>query len=245
MRTYLFLLAAVLTAGLSAQTVYVDIDNATPGDGTSWATAYNNLNDALLGADAGAEVWIAAGTYVTPDTASFFIDKELTVRGGFAGTETSADDADPAANLTILSGDVMGNDPDLTYDSTRFDDNNRVLFITDTNDVSAYTVTLDGLIIEHGGIAADNDDSFNDLSGGGLRSYARVNVTRTTFRNNFARNGGAIFIRFGSSSGSVFDSLTVSNNFVGNNRAIYVRDNDGVTFMNSEFMKVTPSLSRT
>lgn len=68
-------------------------------------------------------MWIAAGTYVTPDTASFFIDKELTVLGGFAGTETNADAADPDANPTILSGDVLGNDGTMGFDSLLYLDN--------------------------------------------------------------------------------------------------------------------------
>lgn len=235
MKLSLFLLAVLLTAGLSAQTIYVNIDNATPGDGTSWATAYTNLNDALLGAAAGAEVWIAAGTYVTPDTASFFIDKELTVLGGFAGTETSADAADPDTNPTILSGDVMGNDGEMGFDSLLFADNNRILFITDTADVSAYTVTLDGLSFVHGGIAEDTDD-FNTNAGAGLSSYAKLSASRLKFSANYSRVGAALFVRFPSTNGSVFDDIEVSDNFTAGQRTIYIRDNIGVEFKNSSFM---------
>jgi len=234
MKLYFFLLTAVFTAGLSAQTVYVNIDNATPGDGTSWATAYTNLNDALLGAAAGAEVWIAAGTYVTPDTASFFIDKELTVRGGFAGSETSADAADPDANPTLLSGDVMGNDGDMGFDSVLYVDNNRVLFITDTSDAGAYTVTLDGLSIVHGAISTEIGD-FNADAGGGLRSYAKLNASRLKFSSNYARAGAAIFVRFRNTDGSVFDDIEVGNNFSAGQRTIYIRDNFNVEFKNSSF----------
>ena len=235
----LLLLAALCCCAslLRAQTVYVNGGNPTPGDGTSWATAYTDLNEALLGAPAGAEVWIAAGTYVTPDTASFFIDKELTVLGGFAGTETSADAADPVANETILSGDVLGNDPEMTYDSTLFDDNNRVLFITDTSETSAYVVRLDGLTVTHGAIARaqGEDDSFNDFGGGGLRSYARLNATRLKFTNNYAAAGSAVFVRFASSNGTLLDGIELDNNFTAAFRAVYVANNDGMTITNSVF----------
>ncbi|TXF88247.1 T9SS type A sorting domain-containing protein [Neolewinella aurantiaca] len=235
MRSLIFLLAAFCLAGLNAQTIYVDIDSPTPGDGTSWATAYSDLNQALLDAPAGAEVWIAAGTYVTPDTASFYIDKELTVLGGFAGTETSADAADPEANPTILSGDVLGNDGEMGFDSTLYVDNNRVLFVTDTTDDGAYTVTLDGFSIVHGGISTEIG-SFNEDAGAGLRTYAKLNASRLKFSRNYGRNGSALFIRFRSTNGSVFDDVEFSNNFTFVNRAIYIRDNIGIEFKNSTFI---------
>ena len=236
MKSLLFSVCCVLSCALTAQVVYVDAANTTPGDGTSWDAAYTNLNDALLAAPAGSSVWIAAGTYVTPDSASFFIDKELTVLGGFAGDETDAAAADPSANETILSGDVMGNDPAMGFDSTAFDDNNRVLFVTDTAATSRYTVTLDGLTLTNGAVAqAQGDGDFNDFTGGGLRAYARVNASRLKFTRNYARSGAAIFLRFGNSSNSVFDSIEVVDNHTADFRVIYVRDNDGVSFTNSDF----------
>ena len=232
----LFACLFVSTLSLSAQ-VYVDIDAADGGDGTSWATAYNDLNLALLEAAPGSSVWIAAGTYVTPDSTSFFIDKELTVLGGFAGDETDAGDADPDANVTILSGDVDGNDG-MTFDSLSYVDNNRVLFITDTAEVSAYTVTLDGFTISNGGIAmiGGPDDSILLTSGGGLLTFARLNASRLRFTRNFSELGSAIGMIFPTVNGSVFDDITLEGNSSFTNRQIYSNSVADVTIQNSTFI---------
>jgi len=233
----LFAFLSVFSLSLSAQ-VFVDADaTAGAGDGTSWANAYTNLNDALLAATAGSSVWIADGTYTTPDSASFFIDKELTVLGGFNGTETEATAADPAANETILSGDVMGNDVPGTYDSLAFLDNNRVLFIQDTNEVSAYTVTLDGLTISNGGIAADQveGESLVLFSGGGIRTFARTNASRLKFTQNRANFGSALAAIFGSADGSTFDEITLEGNFSSNSHQFYINSANEITVSNSEF----------
>ena len=234
-----FLLLAflgVFTLGLNAQ-VYVDADATGAGDGTSWADAYTNLNDALLAAPAGSSVWIADGTYTTPDTASFFIDRELTVLGGFNGTETEASAADPATNETILSGDVMGNDVAGVYDSVAFLDNNRVMFILDEEDESSFTVTLDGLTFTNGGIALDQPDGepLTAFAGGGLRTYARVNASRLKFTANRANFGSAIAAVFNSANGSTFDEITLEGNVSSFGHQFYINDVHDVTVANSEF----------
>lgn len=232
----LFAFLSVFTLSLSAQ-VFVDADATGSGDGTSWADAYTNLNDALLAADSGASVWIADGTYTTPDTASFFIDKELTVLGGFNGTEADAGSADPATNVTILSGDVMGNDIAGVYDSMAYADNNRVLFIQDTNDVSAYTVTIDGLTFANGAIAADllDGESLLGFSGGGLLTFARINASRLNFTANRANFGSAFAAIFNTADSSVIDDISLTGNFSSGNHQFYVNTVNAMTVSNSEF----------
>ena len=61
------------------------------------------------------ELWVAAGTYkptsITTDRAATFqLVDGVAVYGGFAGTETTRDQRNPATNLTILSGDIDNND---------------------------------------------------------------------------------------------------------------------------------------
>ena len=71
-------------------------------DGSSWATAKATVQaaiDALL-ALRGGEVWVAEGTYVEHLTLGAWIH----VYGGFAGTEATRSQRDPAAHLTVLDG---------------------------------------------------------------------------------------------------------------------------------------------
>ena len=93
--------------------VYVDGSAAGLNDGTSWANAYTDLQDAL--AASGNEVWVATGTY-TPTTpngdsaVTFQLRDGLSVYGGFVGGEATRGERDPATNVTVLSGDLNGDD---------------------------------------------------------------------------------------------------------------------------------------
>ena len=89
--------------------VYVDVNNPPGGDGTSWETAFQDLQDGLdlvlsFGGD-GDQVWVAEGTYLPTEllsggetrTATWRLTEGHRVFGGFTGTETSFDQRDPSA----------------------------------------------------------------------------------------------------------------------------------------------------
>lgn len=115
MKKKLLLLCFLVFGFTQAQTVvYVDIDATGNNDGTSWANAYNSLHDALNNTNiAGAEVWIAEGTY-TPSSAStpFINQYGLHIYGGFVGTEAAKFERtlDPWLHPVYLSGDINGDD---------------------------------------------------------------------------------------------------------------------------------------
>jgi hypothetical protein len=118
--------ASVATAPEPSQrlgaTLYVDDDAPQGGDGRSWRSAHRYLQDALLAARGGgvAEIRVAQGTYkpdrgrgMVPDdqNSAFDLVNTVALRGGYAGL--SAPDAvrrDPVVFVTILSGDLLGND---------------------------------------------------------------------------------------------------------------------------------------
>ena len=118
--TTLTALAALLALGVaSAQTrVYVTPGGAGTQDGMSWANAASDLAAVMASAAPNTEIWVAQGTY-TPTTCAgspctlaerqetFELRPGVTVIGGFLGTETSADDADPS-RVTLLSGAIDG-----------------------------------------------------------------------------------------------------------------------------------------
>jgi len=155
--------------------IFVDINATGANDGSSWADAYTNLETTLANLNGTeTEIWIAKGTY-TPDatlrTKSFTINgSNLTVYGGFAGTETDLSDRDMSlihtTNETILSGDLLANDDTtLSYtNTTRADNSLRIVQINGDN------ITIDGLTISGGhadgtsgegrfGAALDTDDT--------------------------------------------------------------------------------------
>jgi len=86
------------------------------GNGTSWQNA-GSLQYALAQgrAQSGDEIWVVAGTYV-PDpqdrNATFLLRyPNLSLYGGFAGTETAREQRDPSTNVTILTGARGSPDP--------------------------------------------------------------------------------------------------------------------------------------
>uniref|UniRef100_UPI0038920744 choice-of-anchor Q domain-containing protein n=1 Tax=Winogradskyella sp. 4-2091 TaxID=3381659 RepID=UPI0038920744 len=95
----------------STTVIYVDAAATGNNDGTSWADAYDNLQIALNNNPAGT-IWVKAGTYIpgTNRTDVFSLTNNQKIYGGFDGTEVSLSQRDAAVNLTILSGDINGND---------------------------------------------------------------------------------------------------------------------------------------
>jgi len=83
--------------------LYVNASAAPGGDGSSWATAYNKLQDAISQANSCAgisEIWVAQGTYFPDEgtgitdndrSQSFDLKSGLAIYGGFVGNETDLD----------------------------------------------------------------------------------------------------------------------------------------------------------
>ena len=81
-------------------------------DGSSWQTAKRTLHGALAAAHNGDHIWVEEGTY----TGTISLSGGVSVYGGFSGVETRLDQRDIAANPTILSADINGNDADTDGD---------------------------------------------------------------------------------------------------------------------------------
>ena len=66
-------------------------------------------------AGSGTQIWVAAGRYVPAPpngdkTISITLKSGVALYGGFNGAETSLAQRDPVVNVTIISGDLNGND---------------------------------------------------------------------------------------------------------------------------------------
>lgn len=107
----------------------VDPSATGASHGASWEDAFTDIDSALQQVEAGTtspwyDIWVVSGTYLPsrrtypdlPRTATFQLANLGAIYGGFSGDETSRDQRDPVANLTILSGDIAGDDdPDAPW----------------------------------------------------------------------------------------------------------------------------------
>ncbi len=165
--------------------LFVDPDANGTNDGTSWTDAFKDLRDALnlAAGSPGAvqEIWVAAGTY-KPDRgtgdrgATFQLVDGAALYGGFAGGETDLSQRDPAANLTILSGDLNGDDgPDFANNS----ENSYHVVTGSGTDSSA---VLDGFVIT-GGNADGGGPHYNGagvFAEGGSPTLRNCTITGNT-----------------------------------------------------------------
>ncbi len=195
--------------------ICVDADATGPDhNGISWTTAYTNVQDALAVAVSGDEIWVAEGVYY-PDEGSeqtkydrastFTLRDGVALYGGFAGygvSETVRTQRDWTAHVTVLSGDIDGND-------VNDDDNGIAETWNDIVGNNAYHVLwLDGVtyqsitgatVIDGFTITAGNAADGSPNRGGGLYciggSGRECNPTlaHVTFSGNRAGAGGGMF----------------------------------------------------
>ena len=121
------LVCAAVTIAEPARLIYVDAGATGAKTGASWADAYNYLQDALAAAamaEKPVEIRVAKGVYkpdqgagITPgdQTATFQLLNGVTLKGGYAGAAAADPNArDVSLYETVLSGDLAGNDVELT-----------------------------------------------------------------------------------------------------------------------------------
>ena len=186
--------ASVATA--RADTIFVDDGAPLGGDGLSWETAFNDLQDGIAAAVPGDELWIAAATYTPappggPREATFALIDNIALYGGFAGFENTLDERDTEVNITILSGDLNGDD-DPKDPATRADN---AYHIVEAIDLSK-PVTLDGLTLRAAN--ADGTGIYDD--GGGFYIFnADAVIHDCRFTDNSADGRGAGVLAFGAS----------------------------------------------
>ena len=107
----------------SPTVVYVKQNASGANDGSSWASAFTDLHQAIAAAPGSCtEIWVAAGTYFTQGQ-SFALRHQLPILGGFAGTETNASQRNWTNHLTILKNDgnfAVVNNGGVSIDASAF-----------------------------------------------------------------------------------------------------------------------------
>jgi parallel beta-helix repeat protein len=176
---------------LFSKTIYVDVNaSGATHDGTSWNSAFTDLQQGLAAAVSGDEIHVADGTYKPTSgadrTISFALKSGVNIYGGYAGYGTPNPDArDIAAYTTILSGDVgaVGNTDDNSY------------HVLTAKGISVATV-VDGFSVTLG---FANGGETNQKEGAGLFVTGSSSltpsllVTNCMFTQNTASWGGAMY----------------------------------------------------
>lgn len=182
----------ILMVASTAQGGILFVDDSAVGsrNGSSWANAFTDLNDALAVAVAGDDVWVAVGTYAPDPTApfsrtlTFTIPDEVELYGGFAGTEQSFAERAGLFEQTILTGDLAGDD----FSSTTTNAENSYHVVTV---LAGTTALLDGFRV----VAGNANGAAPDDGGAGMRCLegSHATIMNCTFAGSTSdREGGAL-----------------------------------------------------
>lgn len=172
-------------AARGGTTIYVDASAPPLGDGSSWTSAFTDLQQALVIATDGTEVRIAGGLYRTTSgtnqASTFAPAPGVTLLGGFAGFGAPDPDLrDPALHPVTLSGTLVGTPV-----------TNALHVVTVGSTPGASPVVLDGCIVQ-GGLADGNPSGTFATRGGGILQLGGTLILRSvTVRQNGSHEGGA------------------------------------------------------
>lgn len=207
--------------------------------GATWIDAYPDLQPALLAASAGDELWVAAGAYKPGPPgdrhAAFRLKTGVAIYGGFAGGETERSERNVAANPTILSGDLAGDDgPDFANMSENAYQVVIAINVDDTAILDGFTITAgrsDGPSLGPTPLSRDQ--------GSGANVYdAEPKFVNCTFTGNWAINHGTINDH---GSSSVINCAFVDNYAVSHGAGLYIHHHSHTLAWNCLFRgNVTP-----
>jgi hypothetical protein len=159
-KSLLMILALFFVTFPSLAKSVIYVKSGANGDGSSWSNAFGNVQQAVdLAAKTGADVWVAKGVYKGDSTAVVSLKPNVSLYGGFAGTETSLSVRDTAKNPTVLDGD------------------NAIRVISQVDDFAdTSAVVVDGFTIQNG--MASN--------GGGAFLKKNATISNCILKNNGA-----------------------------------------------------------
>lgn len=229
------LLLVLLNSSLAGQIIYVDASAAGAINGSSWSDAYVELQSALVEAEYGDEIRVAAGMYkpdYDPDIgnhtsnreATFQLESGVALYGGFPSGGGVWEERDPNENDSILSGDLGGNDiwitiaEELRNDPSRAENCYHVVNSSGTDS----TTILDGFVIT-GGYAQNWPEHF--CGSGIYNDMGNPTILNCIIHRNFSYRGGGIYCQGG---GPLIRDCLLERNLSENGGGIYYQQSHAV-----------------
>jgi len=221
MKNFSLIFIALICYSLNTNAqVFVNQNASGLNDGSSWADAFTDLQAAMDAAPAESQLWVAAGNYKPASSPNqneiyFSLNTQLELYGGFNGTESELSQRDWISNLTIIDGDLNGDDLPDDFTSNKEDNALHNLLV----DVEAEGSSIDGFNFINGWAepTAPNvgEEPLQELTGGGILILAPITLKNSTFNQCAGFFGGAIGYRPVSSSDFKLsiEDCQVSNNF--------------------------------
>jgi uncharacterized repeat protein (TIGR01451 family) len=210
--TALLPLAGPLEAAQANGTILYADDDTCPevGSGTQ-GDPYCRIQDAVDAAEAGGELRVAAGVYTGTQlvldartgytyTQVVFVDRDLTLRGGYAAADWGAD-PDPIANPTVIDAQRQGRG---------------ISIVGVWGDMPS--VTVDGFTITGGDYTGlGNADDDYDVGGGLYAYYSALTLRNSIVADNTAgpnpeSRGGGIYFSRNAAPGVRIDNTTIISN---------------------------------
>lgn len=186
---------------------YVNASASGAGNGSSWADALTEIQEAVDYSEEGDQVWVANGSYFSPDPGDSSVPvlrmkAGVDMYGGFKTSDTGLEDRDALTTNTVLDGD------------------NRSWHVV----IGADRARLDGFIVQSGYAFGP----FPDNCGGGMLNH-RVSpvVENCVFTSNDAAFHGAGMANF-MCSPVVRNSHFRLNLAVNNGAGVYNDDEGGI-----------------
>ena len=208
--------------------ICVNLSAAIGGNGRGWAMAYNNLNTAIAGANAGDEIWVANPSEAEI-TATVTLNKSVALFGGFNGTEKRRGERN-LSNKTVITG----------------------ISAATAIIISAAGVVIDGFEIKNlssaigisigAGFSAllTNSDFHNNVSANGKTvlsiTSATVDISKCSFVSNSTNSSGAAIRSFNTNNIiTIKDSIFKGNTADTSGGACYFENVDSLNISECTF----------
>jgi hypothetical protein len=219
----------------SGTILYVNQAVSSSGDGTTWATAFKTLQEAIqLSCPNVTQIWVAKGTYYpTADetrnfsptdvrTKTFLMKNNIAIYGGFLGNEASNYDLSLrnfTANETILSGDIDQNNT--------LDNNNAYNVVVNVN--TDNTAILDGFTVTGGYYGPDPGFPLRKARGSAMYNYSSSPTIRNCI---FSKNVGFYGNTYNLTSSATFTNCVFVQN---DNNAAFNEGGGTTSYINCTF----------